>query len=81
MLIKKERVVYQGAKLYIEYTHKSDIELYSLVLETVTGERVNLYVHDEKRIIDFMFDAALAELNSLEQRVVDIDYIITNAFE
>ena len=81
MLIKKERSVYKGAKLYIEYTHKSDIEIYKLVLETITGEKVNLYAHDSKRIIDFIFDAAVAELGSLDIKVVDIDYIIANAYE
>nr|WP_302600106.1 hypothetical protein [uncultured Cellulosilyticum sp.] len=81
MLIKKERVVYQGAKLYIEYAHKGDIEIYTLVLETVNQEKINLYAHDSKRIIDFIFDATVAELNAGTGKVVDMDYIIANAYE
>lgn len=81
MIIKKERTIYQGAKLYIEYMHKGDIEIYTLVLDSVNGERVNLYAHDSKRIIDFIFDATVAELNSGTSKVVDMDYIIANAYE
>lgn len=80
MLIMKERVIYQVAKLYIEYTQKGDIHIYTLVLETVTGEKVNMYAHDSKRIIDFIFDSVIAELNSSPGKVIDIDYIIENAY-
>ena len=29
MLLLKDRVVYQANKLYIEYNHKGDIDIYS----------------------------------------------------
>ena len=50
------------------------------VIETVTGEKVNMYVHDSKRVIDFIFDSVIAELNSNPGKVVDINYIIENAY-
>lgn len=81
MLIKKERVVYQVAKLYVEYAQKGDIQIYSLMIQTITGEIVNVYAHDSKRIIDFIFDAVVAEVNANAQGIVDMDYIIANAYE
>ena len=81
MLVQKDRVLYEGCKIHVEFTHKSDITMYSLILETVTGEVVNLYVCDQKGTIDFMFDAVVAELNRADSRVVDINYIISNACE
>ncbi|ADZ81858.1 hypothetical protein QTL86_17625 [Cellulosilyticum sp. ST5] len=81
MLILKERVLYEGCKLYIEFTHRADIIIYSLVLETVTGENVMLYACDTKKVIDFIFDAVIAELNGSNNRVVDVNYIISNACE
>lgn len=81
MLILKDRVLYQVAKLYIEYAQKGDIHIYSLVIQTMTGEQITIYAHDSKRIIDFIFDATVAELNANPGRVVDINYIINNAYE
>ena len=81
MLILKERVLYEGCKLYIEFTHRADITLYSVVLDTVRGEGIMLYACDSKKVIDFIFDAVIAELNSADNRVVDINYIISNACE
>ena len=81
MLILKERVLYEGCKVYIEFTHRADITLYSLLLDTVRGESVILYVCDSKKVIDFIFDAVVAELNRSDSRVVDINYIIRNACE
>ena len=81
MLIQKDRVLYEGCKIHVEFTHKADITMYSLILETITGEVVNLYVCEEKRIIDFIFDAVVAELNRTDNNVVDVNYIIANACE
>lgn len=81
MLIQKDRVVYDAAKLYVEYDQKGDIHIYSLVIQTVLGESVKMYVHDSKRIIDFIFDSVVAELNSNINKIVDMDYIISNAYE
>lgn len=81
MLILKDRVLYQAGKLYVEYTHKGDIDIYTLMIDTLTGEHVNLYAHGSKRIIDFVFDAVVAALNTEPQKAVDMDYIISNAYE
>lgn len=81
MLLKKEKAVYEASKIFVEYTHKGDIDIYTLVMETVTKELVNLYAHDSKRVIDFIFDAIVAEINVGTQKVVDVDYIITSAYE
>ncbi len=81
MLIQKDRVLYDGCKVHVEFTHKADVTMYSLILETITGEVVNLYVCEEKRIIDFIFDAVVAELNRTDNNVVDMNYIISNASE
>ena len=42
MLLLKDRVIYQVSKLYIEYNHKGDIDIYTLKIETMTKELVNL---------------------------------------
>ncbi len=81
MLILKDRVVYQVNKLYIEYNHKGDIDIYTLTIETMTKETVNLYAHDSKSVIDFIFDSIVAEVNVSPQKVVDVNYIINNAYE
>lgn len=81
MLIQKDRVVYDAVKLYVEYDQKGDIHIYSLVIQTVLGESVKMYVHDSKKIIDFIFDSVVAELNSNTNKIVDMDYIISNAYE
>lgn len=80
MLILKDRAIYQANKLYIEYTHKGDIDIYTLVIETMTKECVNLYAHDAKNVIDFIFDSIVAELNNAPSKIVDIDYIVSNAY-
>jgi Mg2+ and Co2+ transporter CorA len=81
MLILKERVLYKAAKLYIEYTQKGDITLYTLVIDTHNGEQVSVYAHDSKKVIDFMFDSIVAELNNNPNKVVDVNYIIKMAYE
>ncbi|WP_069998477.1 hypothetical protein [Cellulosilyticum sp. I15G10I2] len=81
MLILKERVLYKAVKLYIEYTQKGDITLYTLVIDTQGGEQVNVYAHDAKRIIDFIFDSIIAELNNNPNKVIDLNYIIKMAYE
>lgn len=81
MLVLKERVLYEGCKIYVEFMHRADITVYSLMLETVTGENVMLHACDSKKVIDFIFDAVIAELNGANNRVVDINYIISNACE
>lgn len=80
MLLLKDRVVYQANKLYIEYNHKGDIDIYTLTIETMTKEIVNLYAHDSKSVIDFMFDAIVAEVNIAPLKIVDVDYIVNNAY-
>ncbi|MBE6024499.1 MAG: hypothetical protein E7231_15170 [Cellulosilyticum sp.] len=81
MLLLKDRVVYQVNKLYIEYNHKGDIDIYTLTIETMTKETINLYAHDSKSIIEFVFDSIVAEINVEPQKIVDIDYIISSAYE
>lgn len=81
MLLLKDRVVYQVSKLYIEYNHKGDIDIYTLTIETLTKEIVNLYAHDSKSVIDFIFDAIVADINVNPQKIVDVGYIINNAYQ
>lgn len=81
MLLLKDKAVYHVSKLYIEYNHKGDIDIYTLVIETMTKEIVNLYAHDSKNVIEFIFDAIVAELNIAPQKIVDVDYIINSAYE
>lgn len=81
MLILKDRVLYDGTKLYIEFTHKGDIEIYTLVVEDYQGNKTNLYAHDSLNIIDFIFDSVIAELNNMTKQVVDLNYIIKMAYE
>lgn len=81
MVLLKDRAVFQVSKLYIEYNHKGDIDIYTLVAETMTKELINLYAHDSKKVIDFIFDSIVAELNVAPHKVVDIDYIVGNAYE
>ncbi len=63
MLLLKDKAVYQANKLYIEYNHKGDIDIYTLTIETMTKEVVNLYAHDSKNVIECIVDAIVAELN------------------
>lgn len=79
MLIQRERVIYEVAKLYIDYDRKGDIQIYSLKIQTVLGEEVTLYVDGKKNVIDFVFDATIAELNASQNKVIDMNYIIANA--
>ena len=81
MLLLKDRAVYQVNKLYIEYNHKGDIDIYTLVAETMTKEMVTLYAHDSKKIIDFIFDSIVAEINVGSQKIIDVDYIVTSTYE
>lgn len=81
MLLMKDRTVYQANKLYIEYNHKGDIDIYTLAIETMTKELVTLYAHDAKNVIDFIFDSIVAEINGAPNKVVDVNYIINNAYE
>lgn len=81
MIILKERVLYKVNKLYIEYMQKGDITLYTLVIDTTGGENVNVYAHDSKKVIDFIFDSIVAELNNNPNKVVDLNYIIKMAYE
>ena len=46
----------------------------------MTKEIVNLYAHDSKSVIDFMFDAIVAEVNIAPLKIVDVDYIVNNAY-
>lgn len=80
MLLLKDRVIYQVNKLYVEYNHKGDINIYTLVIETMTKETVSLYAHDSKNIMDFIFDSIVAEVNVSPQKIVDVNYIINNAY-
>lgn len=80
MLLLKDREVYQVNKLYIEYNHKGDINIYTLVIETMTKEIISLYAHDSKGIMDFIFDSIVAEVNVSPQKIVDVNYIISNAY-
>ena len=80
MLFLKDRVIYQVNKLYVEYNHKGDINIYTLMIETMTKETVSLYAHDSKSIMDFIFDSIVAEVNVSPQKIVDINYIINNAY-
>ena len=80
MLLLKYRVIYQVNKLYVEYNHKGEINIYTLMIETMTKETVSLYAHDSKSIMDFIFDSIVAEVNVSPQKIVDINYIINNAY-
>ena len=80
MLLLKDRVIYQVNKLYVEYNHKGDINIYTLMIETMTKETVSLYAHDSKSIMDFIFDSIVAEINVNSQKIVDLNYIINNAY-
>jgi len=80
MLFLKDRVIYQVNKLYIEYNHKGDINIYTLVIETMTKETVSLYAHDSKGIMDFIFDSIVAEINVNPQKIVDVNYLISSAY-
>lgn len=79
MLLLKDKAVYQICKLFIEYTHKGDIDIYTLVGEMSTKEQVTFYAHGSKSVIDFVFDSIIAELNVAPYKVVDVDYIISSA--
>lgn len=81
MLILKERVLCQAVKLYIEYTQKGDITLYTLAIDTVNEKGISVYAHDSKKIMDFIFDSIIAELNNNPNKVVDLNYIIKMAYE
>ena len=81
MLILKDRVLYKASKLYIEYTQKGDIILYTLVIDTKNEEPVSVYAHDSKKVIDFIFDSIVAELNNNPGKIVDVNYIIKMAYE
>lgn len=61
--------------------HWADIIVYRLTSEIVTGENIVLYACDSKNVIDFIFDAVITELNSSNNRIVDNNYIISNACE
>lgn len=80
MLLLKDKAVYQASKLFIEYNHKGDIDVYSVVIETVTKEGVILYAHDSKSVIEFIFDSIVAEINVAPNKIVDVNYIINSAF-
>ena len=80
MLFLKDRVIYQVNKLYIEYNHKGDINIYTLVIETMTKETVSLYAHDSKGIMDFIFDSIVAEINVNPHKIVDVNYLISSAY-
>ena len=81
MLLLKDRVVYNVNKLYIEYNHKGDIDIYTLVIETMNKEEVCLYAHDSKNIIEFIFDAIVAQINIAPHKIVDVGYIVDKAYE
>lgn len=81
MLILKERTLYKANKLYIEYNQKADITLYTLVIDTASQEHITMYAHESKKVIDFIFDSTIAELNSHSNRIVDLNYIIKMAYE
>lgn len=81
MILLKDRALFQANKIYIEYNHKGDIDIYTLVAETMTKEIITLYAHDSKRIIDFIFDSITAEVNVGTNKVVDVDYIVNSAYE
>lgn len=81
MLLMKDRVIYQVNKLYIACNHNGDNDGYSLMIDTMTKESVSLYTHDSKNVIDFIFDAIVAELNVAPQKIVDMNYIVNNAYE
>ena len=81
MLLLKDKAVYQASKLFIEFNHKGDIDIYSVVIETITKENIILYAHDSKNVIEFIFDSIVAEINVAPQKVVDVNYIINSAFE
>ena len=53
MLLLKDKAVYQASKLFIEFNHKGDIDIYSVVIETITKENIILYAHDSKNVIEF----------------------------
>lgn len=81
MILLKDRVVYKVNKLYVEYNHKGDINIYTLMIETMTKETLSLYAHDSKSIMDFIFDSIVAEINVNSQKIVDLNYIINNAYQ
>lgn len=81
MLLLKDKAVYQVSKLFIEFNHKGDIDVYSVVIETITKENIILYAHDSKSVIEFIFDSIVAEINVAPQKIVDVNYIINSAFE
>lgn len=81
MLLLKDKAVYQASKLFIEFNHKGDIDIYSVVIETITKENIILYAHDSKNVIEFIFDSIVAEINVAPQKIVDVNYIINSAFE
>ena len=81
MLLLKDKAVYQVSKLFIEFNHKGDIDVYSVVIETITKENIILYAHDSKNVIEFIFDSIVAEINVAPQKIVDVNYIINSAFE
>ncbi len=81
MLLLKDKAVYQTSKLFIEFNHKGDIDIYSVVIETMTKENIILYAHDSKNVIEFIFDSIVAEINVAPQKIVDVNYIINSAFE
>ena len=81
MLLLKDKAVYQVSKLFIEFNHKGDIDVYSVVIETITKENIILYAHDSKSVIVFIFDSIVAEINVAPQKIVDVNYIINSAFE
>lgn len=81
MLLLKDRALFQVNKVYIEYNHKGDIDIYILMAETMTKEAITLYAHDSKKVIDFIFDSIVAEVNAGTNRIVDVDYIVNSAYE
>ena len=81
MLLLKDRALFQVNKVYIEYNHKGDIDIYILMAETMTKEAITLYAHDSKKVIDFIFDSIVAEVNAGTNRIVDADYIVNSAYE
>lgn len=81
MLLLKDKAVYQVSKLFIEFNHKGDIDVYSVVIETITKENIILYAHGSKSVIEFIFDSIVAEINVAPQKIVDVNYIINSAFE
>ena len=73
MLLLKDRALFQVNKVYID--------IYILMAETMTKEAITLYAHDSKKVIDFIFDSIVAEVNAGTNRIVDVDYIVNSAYE